>query len=1001
MSSRISKSRSFLAVLSCLALIAALLAVGFASPLGKVSASGYEPERTISVTSQAPQVNGKIAIVGGEPLTEGETYTVKGYYKLDNYAPLDGQDAQGPNVTLPFNVKLTADTDGWVAFEMEYTANQYKYFEFWYSTGTLSLGDVTIIDADEEVVYDMRTDAALTATDSIGFPNTLGIWYFGYYGSPDGVSGTIDPVVEKDYEPERVMSLTPPGNDAQGRMSLTGDESLTEGTTYTVAGYYKVENFTAVDAGQAKVNIGSSLSVTGNTDGWVPFSFAYTQNAGAYTSFEFWYATGTLSLADVTLTDGDGNVAYDMRTDELLEDREAGAFPWDISVWYFAAYTSFDNISLAVGPVVSGSTTDPSQPGGSTDPSTDPTDPTVPQEPIDVKAVKLVVDGSAAFPCVNGKIRFMDPTELLTMGETYTIKGYMKMEDYGEIPGSNGNWSVIHSGRTGNTGGWEAFERTYEMNEDNLPWFSFQLWYASGTLTVGGVQILAEDGTVVYDMNTDAELTPETLAGGQGPDGGDGLSAGAYNRSIWWFGYSGSYTEGLSYEILETTIQPSEIVIPEKPGDPDDPGTDDPGKPSTPSATDGYNRTISIVSTSNENPTMRLGLMYDNFEDGPYYLLGKVKVDGLTAQAGGETPESYVEFQYSEGMIRKMVSFTEDTGGWMDLTDADGNLLSFDSLSKETGDLTIHFGNLFAKGTFSVADLRIVTADGEIVYSMANDPYLYGKGDMRSVKPGVCMWSASDYGAAETHDTSFPIRTKGDDEYIPNRVITIEVPEGSGTVNPVLGIMQNNSLFTPGETYTVTGRIKVELGTEIEAAGESANASVAGGNYGTTGGWVNLQKDDGSPVTFIGLAEDTERLTFLLWYTNGTFSIADLRILDSEGNVVYDMATDPILDEDTELAYGTPVSIYYPASFGATEEVHFYVTVNPDPVVHTDADYQNPVFVESGKLPETGGTNNPGDSNVPGDVTTGETTLLVTVAGLAALASIAVLFALRSRKERE
>ena len=117
----------------------------------------------------------------------------------------------------------------------------------------------------------------------------------------------------------------------------------------------------------------------------------------------------------------------------------------------------------------------------------------------------------------------------------------------------------------------------------------------------------------------------------------------------------------------------------------------------------------------------------------------------------------------------------------------------------------------------------------------------------------------------------------------------------------------NNELFTAGETYTLTGRMKVDITGEVaNTAGERANANLGGPgfslHYGTTGGWVAITKDDGTPITFEGTAADNEqRLTWLMWYANGSLSLADIEITDSEGNVVYSMATDPALQENKTI----------------------------------------------------------------------------------------------------
>ena len=438
--------------------------------------------------------------------------------------------------------------------------------------------------------------------------------------------------------------------------------------------------------------------------------------------------------------------------------------------------------------------------------------------------------------------------------------------------------------------------------------------------------------------------------------------------------------------------------------------------PTVPADPSGYvpNRSVSVVSTTDENPTMRMYVMYDYYMlDGPYYLMGKVKVDGLTAQSDAGEAKSYIEFAYSYMDSIEVAAYTEDTDGWVDLKGKDGKLISFDNLSDETtGDLEIIFGNKGAAGAFSVADLKIVDAAGNIVYSMANDVTLYGKGDVRKCSDSLCIWDAWD---ADTNNptSQFPIRTRGDAEYVPNNVLSIDVPDGSTTNNPIIFLSTNNELFTAGETYTINGRMKVDITGEVaNRLGERANANFGGPgfslHYGTTGGWVAIAKDDGTPVTFEGTAADNEqRLTWLMWYANGSLSLADIEITDSEGNVVYSMATDPALQENKTIGQWEGSALLRPAAFGTVDQLSFGIKVNANPVQHTAADYQIPTFEETAELPgddpvpsvsDTDSTDSTGgnvtdpsaaEGTNPTNPGTGDNTALLTVAGLAAVLALA------------
>ncbi len=798
------------------------------------------------------------------------------------------------------------------------------------------------------------------------------------------------------YVPKRTMSITGNSSEAEAKIVMTGGSSLGEGKKLTVKGYFKVTDFGVVNADQGpKVEVGKTV-VTGNTDGWVPFEQEYTASDSNWLVFHFWYASGTLSLADITFTDADGKVVYDMATDSKLIAGEVKGFPSQFGIWYFGYYSGASNVSAAIDPVVA--------------PAHEP---------------ERTITIHDAAPQVNAKAAIILKTA--ESGKEYTLKGYYKLDNFASLNDAQG--PKVNLGGiavTADTDGWQPFEIAYAGG-----YTYFEFWYASGDLSLADVQIVDPDGAVVYDLATDASLEARTGSTATGDQG-----------NAWWFGeYAGAAgfsfdvdpvtttttttesTTAATTETSKTTITTASTVTTTE--TPSTVTTEPTTAPTIPVDPSGYvpNRSVSVVSTTDENPTMRMYLMYDYYMlDGPYYLVGKVKVDGLTAQSGADEAKSYIEFAYSYTDSVEVAAYTEDTNGWIDLKGNDGKLISFDNLSEETtGDMELVFGTKGAAGTFSVADLKIVDAAGNIVYSMANDATLYGKGDIRKCSKSLCIWDAWD---VDTNNptSQFPIRTRGDAEYIPNNVLSIDVPEGSKTNNPIIFMSTNNELFTAGETYTLTGRMKVDITGEVaNTAGERANANLGGPgfslHYGTTGGWVAITKDDGTPITFEGTAADNEqRLTWLMWYANGSLSLADIEITDSEGNVVYSMATDPALQENKTIGMWEGSALLRPAAFGVVDQLSFGIKVNANPVQHTAADYVVPTFEETVDItdPSTSTSTSDADTtNSTGDVTdpsatngtdpsnpnTGDSNVLLTIAGLAAVLALAGAFLTLRKKE--
>ena len=131
MSNRKIISRPITALLSCVALVFAMLMVVLAVPMGKASASsGYVPKRTMSITGNSSEAEAKIVMTGGSSLGEGKKLTVKGYFKVTDFGVVNAD--QGPKVEVGKTV-VTGNTDGWVPFEQEYTASDSNWlvFHFW------------------------------------------------------------------------------------------------------------------------------------------------------------------------------------------------------------------------------------------------------------------------------------------------------------------------------------------------------------------------------------------------------------------------------------------------------------------------------------------------------------------------------------------------------------------------------------------------------------------------------------------------------------------------------------------------------------------------------------------------------------------------------------------------------------------------------------------------------------------------------------------------------
>ena len=118
---------------------------------------------------------------------------------------------------------IYANTDGWQEFVIENyvagsSADQWIQFGFTNAIGTFSFADITMTDADGNVLYDMATDETMTN-------GTAGHWWM------SGDQFTLDPVVSAPvYAPKRVLSATGVNSEVNAKIAFySGSLGLTIG----------------------------------------------------------------------------------------------------------------------------------------------------------------------------------------------------------------------------------------------------------------------------------------------------------------------------------------------------------------------------------------------------------------------------------------------------------------------------------------------------------------------------------------------------------------------------------------------------------------------------------------------------------------------------------------------------------------------------------------------------------------------------------------------------
>ena len=910
--------KRFVAILATLALLLSMVAMvgSFA-----VSAEGYTPKRTMSITAGGTQIEGKILMYQtAEALGANKDVVIKGYYKVDGYVAKN---------TTDHNVQIAPGTSGaasatancdWTAFSTTWNTGavgdyHVLKFGFWYAQGTMSLADIVIEDTEGNVLYDFASDATLPAGDITGAAQH-GFWYFGFYGEQSEFSGHIDPAYENTFAPKRTMSITAGGTQIEGKILMYQTaEALGANKDVVIKGYYKVDGYVAKNTTDHNVQIApgtsGAASATANCD-WTAFSTTWNTGAvGDYhvLKFGFWYAQGTMTLADIVIEDTEGNVLYDFASDANLAAGDiTGAAQHGF--WYFGFYGDQSEFSGHIDPAYKG----------------------------EYKPTR-VLSATGVNSEVNAKIAFYSGSLGLTNGAKATIKGYYKVDDFKLL--SAGNAIFIGTGTdariavTDNTDGWVEFELTFTVGAI----IYFEHFYTQGTLSLADLVIEDTEGKK-YELATDASL-PESD------------HTGVYDDGKWYTGFYNKADDAIFHfdKAIGNEVPPAPpINAVETPEIPNLLEQDATGY--------GPNRAFGIINTKDEMPVANFAVWAEDYfvTSDKYYVFAHVKVSGFEAFEGAADAACQIEMLAGENPAQIIGSWNANTEGWVALVDENGDPISFEKLTMADS-FVLNFSVKNAKANFIIGDLIIADAAGNIVYSLANDKMLNLESDMRYTTS--TDWNATPYVANPDGPTLFPIQTKGNEAYVPNVGISIAPDPFHKTSETSIIIMTNAAPFVAGETYTIHGKMFVSIEGGFcgnanpkfdftsHTLGPIGSASV----LDTCGGWVSLVYPNGDPIVFKG-TEGLDYVKFNLFNAYGALAVADIYITDSQGNVVYDMAKDEILlgqagEFECEGFVDKGAIWRIVLNNYAVGEIY----VNETPVEHTAEDYTVPTFVETVTVP--------------------------------------------------
>lgn len=720
---------------------------------------------------------------------------------------------------------------------------------------------------------------------------------------------------------------------------------------------------------------------------WTAFSKEFKNDSTADLTkdltfiFGGWMCSGKVSYADLQIVDSTGKVVYDMNEDN---DLSGAAFS---GKWATYEYNT------------------------ATYPVTTATKFSVYNAPYSPNRYLKITSTTNAQP----QLRLSTPASQYPAEKgPYTVSLKMKVDNFAGISGNAGALEFKNYGKDGPANqtvvipdsvksGYTELSTTFSAPSDQagLQCLAFGFLYASGEMYIADLKITDKDGSAVYDLNGDTTLDGMTefqntntwsysLYGAQ-----EGATFSVYNASSVSSNPSSdtssdSSSESSSGSSSESSNDTStDTSVDSKP--PFDPGTDPEYE---------FNRSITVSGKGNINPVVRLGLMSDDYgaESGPYTLVGKIKLAGFEALEGG-TAQALVHISYDNGgeiTLDEALSLTADTDGWIDLKKADGSYITFDKIDDIAN---IIFGLLYAKGDLSVADLRIVDKENNIVYSMANDPTLYGKTSMKKIA-GSSMWSSADYAMTDKTipASDFMIQTKAT-PYTPNKIVTMKVDPENPAVNPLLILMNaDDKSLMDIAPLTITGKIRVDNMGQIENSdGNTAAFNLGGNGYTNTDGWVSITSATGDPMIVQSTDLVGNHFSLNGWYASGDVSLADVKITDKDGNVIFDMETAD-LGADGLYNSGASFGRMWTAAFGSGTAKYMLQT-NPNPVTHTPADYAVPLFTETGKPAGGDGGSSSVVSTPDGPKTGAQTPILFCVVlGAAALGGMALIVSKKSKK---
>ena len=350
-------------------------------------------------------------------------------------------------------------------------------------------------------------------------------------------------------------------------------------------------------------------------------------------------------------------------------------------------------------------------------------------------------------------------------------------------------------------------------------------------------------------------------------------------------------------------------------------------------------RTIGIHNEADTNPHLKLTLKKaDVSANGPFYVYGKIKLERAVG-IGSQNVRAYVNMSMNGGSQTTVMTLTANTDGWVNLHNADGTPLKFDSVPSSSVEFLIGLDK--TSGDLTLSNLVVVNSKNVVCYSLANDAYLNGIGDLRTTS--LSKWTRHGY---SKYTTAYPVVTTDPDNYMPRRVLSLSQPNYRCHGEPFLALYKSALKDKAGAGfYYITGRFRTSNITRAELCDKAGDDPTAmfldvhgsydhdnddstpkftstypsgvttsdGAYFASSGCWSPLLDQKGNYLKFY-VPANCERsgedyIKFTLWAAQGSFDLADIRVYKlSSQNATPNPATDTLvydMENDTTLGNQT------------------------------------------------------------------------------------------------